>query len=141
MASQVLSLICAWVRFLGMLHACETKVCVYQHRAIKVRMVKDRTLQIDTLEVGSIQAGIGKVGKTGPRTQDRLPKDWRTEKNAPMQVALAWLLHRAPNILLIPGTSSIVHLRENLAAVELTLTDTIAAELDAIDGRNSRGEP
>ena len=50
----------------------------------------------------------------------------------PMQAALAWLLHRAPNILLIPGTSSIVHLRENLAAAELTLTDTIVAELGGI---------
>ena len=51
----------------------------------------------------------------------------------PMQVALAWLLHRAPNILLIPGTSSIAHLYENLAAAELTLTDTTLAELGAID--------
>jgi aryl-alcohol dehydrogenase-like predicted oxidoreductase len=39
----------------------------------------------------------------------------------PMQVALAWLLQRAPNILLIPGTSSLTHLRENLAAAEVTL--------------------
>ena len=38
-----------------------------------------------------------------------------------MQVALAWLLRRAPNILLIPGTSSLAHLRENLAAAELDL--------------------
>ena len=40
----------------------------------------------------------------------------------PMQVALAWLLHRSPNILLIPGTSSLAHLRENLAAGQLTLS-------------------
>jgi len=50
-----------------------------------------------------------------------------------MQVALAWLLHRAPNILLIPGTSSIAHLHKNLAATELTLTDVILAKLGAID--------
>jgi len=49
-----------------------------------------------------------------------------------MQVALAWLLHRSPNILLIPGTSSRTHLRENLAADQLTLTPQILAELDAI---------
>ena len=49
-----------------------------------------------------------------------------------MQVALAWLLRRAPNILLIPGTSSVVHLRENLAAGQLTLSPQISAELDAI---------
>lgn len=50
----------------------------------------------------------------------------------PMQVALAWLLHRAPNILLIPGTSSVEHLRQNLAVAELTLSDEVRAELDAI---------
>jgi aryl-alcohol dehydrogenase-like predicted oxidoreductase len=50
----------------------------------------------------------------------------------PMQVALAWLLHRSPNILLIPGTSSVTHLRENLAAAQLNLTPEILAELDGI---------
>ena len=50
----------------------------------------------------------------------------------PMQVALAWLLHRSPNILLIPGTSSRGHLRENLAAAELMLPSDALAELDGI---------
>ena len=50
----------------------------------------------------------------------------------PMQVALAWLLRRAPNILLIPGTSSIGHLRENLAAADLELPRETAAALDQI---------
>jgi aryl-alcohol dehydrogenase-like predicted oxidoreductase len=50
----------------------------------------------------------------------------------PMQVALAWLLHRSPNILLIPGTSSVAHLRENLAAGELSLSPQILAKLDGI---------
>lgn len=50
----------------------------------------------------------------------------------PMQVALAWLLQRSPNILLIPGTSSTGHLRENLAAAELALSDEVIAELDRI---------
>lgn len=59
----------------------------------------------------------------------------------PMQVALAWLLHRAPNILLIPGTSSIAHLHENLAAAELALSDTILAELGAIDGEGLQRAP
>jgi aryl-alcohol dehydrogenase-like predicted oxidoreductase len=49
----------------------------------------------------------------------------------PVQVALAWLLRRAPNILLIPGTSSVVHLRENLAATELDLPNDA---LDTLDG-------
>jgi aryl-alcohol dehydrogenase-like predicted oxidoreductase len=50
------------------------------------------------------------------------------------QVALAWLLRRSPNILLIPGTSSVAHLRENLAAADLELPADAAAELDAIAG-------
>jgi aryl-alcohol dehydrogenase-like predicted oxidoreductase len=53
----------------------------------------------------------------------------------PMQVALAWLLHRAPNILLIPGTSSLAHLRENLAAADLVLPGDALAQLAAIDAR------
>jgi aryl-alcohol dehydrogenase-like predicted oxidoreductase len=50
----------------------------------------------------------------------------------PMQVAQAWLLQRSPNILLIPGTSSLAHLRENLQAASLTLTPKAVAELDGI---------
>jgi len=50
----------------------------------------------------------------------------------PMQVALAWLLRRSPNILLIPGTSSLGHLRENLAAATLTLSKETLAELDGV---------
>ena len=50
----------------------------------------------------------------------------------PMQVALAWLLHRSPNILLIPGTSSLGHLRENLSSGSLSLDAETLAELDGI---------
>ncbi len=50
----------------------------------------------------------------------------------PMQVALGWLLRRAPNILLIPGTSSVMHLKENLAATEITLSDDVIKELDGV---------
>lgn len=49
-------------------------------------------------------------------------------------VALAWLLRRSPNMLVIPGTSSVAHLRENVAAASLTLDDATIAELDAIGG-------
>ena len=52
----------------------------------------------------------------------------------PMQVALAWLLSRSPNILAIPGTSSVAHLRENLAAATLDLPEGAMAELDRIAG-------
>ena len=50
----------------------------------------------------------------------------------PMQVALAWLLRRSPNVLLIPGTSSLAHLRENLAAAELELPDEAFKRLDGL---------
>jgi len=50
----------------------------------------------------------------------------------PMQVALAWLLQRAPNILLIPGTSSVSHLKENLAAVDIALSADVIAELESV---------
>ena len=55
----------------------------------------------------------------------------------PMQVALAWLLARAPNLLLIPGTSSLGHLRENLAAAALMLPADAMAELDGMDKEGS----
>jgi aryl-alcohol dehydrogenase-like predicted oxidoreductase len=58
----------------------------------------------------------------------------------PMQVALAWLLQRSPNVLLIPGTSSLVHLRENLAAAELELPDEILTELDSIGAGIKAGD-
>jgi aryl-alcohol dehydrogenase-like predicted oxidoreductase len=51
-----------------------------------------------------------------------------------MQVALAWLLQRSPNILLIPGTSSVGHLRENLSAAALRLPSEMIAALDLIGG-------
>jgi aryl-alcohol dehydrogenase-like predicted oxidoreductase len=53
----------------------------------------------------------------------------------PMQVALAWLLQRSPNILLIPGTSSVEHLRENLEAARLQLPSKVLADIDSIGGR------
>src|SRR5207249_3884620 len=59
-------------------------------------------------------------------------------KATPMQVALAWLLQRSPNILLIPGTSSIAHLRENLEAATLQLPAEMIADLDLIGGDSER---
>lgn len=55
-----------------------------------------------------------------------------------MQVALAWLLQRSPNILLIPGTSSVKHLRENLGAADVRLTPEMVAQLDAIGASQAR---
>lgn len=59
----------------------------------------------------------------------------------PMQIALAWLLQRSPNILLIPGTSSIEHLRENLHAASLELPSDVLGELNAIDQSRAAGQP
>jgi aryl-alcohol dehydrogenase-like predicted oxidoreductase len=57
-----------------------------------------------------------------------------TMQASPMQVALAWLLQRSPNMLLIPGTSSVAHLRENLEAAALRIPAEVLATLDAIGG-------
>jgi pyridoxine 4-dehydrogenase len=59
-------------------------------------------------------------------------------KATPMQVALAWLLQRSPNILLIPGTSSMEHLRENLKAATLQIPSEMIASLDSIGGGAGR---
>ena len=54
-----------------------------------------------------------------------------------MQVALAWLLQRSPNLLLIPGTSSLAHLRENLATADMALSAAVVAELDGLAGEGA----
>ncbi len=72
------------------------------------------------------------LGGFSPLQSSRLSDVAQRLGAAPMQVALAWLLRRSPNILLIPGTSSLAHLRENLAAAALDLPDSAIAELDLI---------
>jgi pyridoxine 4-dehydrogenase len=68
--------------------------------------------------------------------QSRRLSDVAAELGAtPMQVALAWLLQRAPNILLIPGTSSVGHLRENLAVADLVLPPEAIVRSDRANGR------
>jgi len=68
--------------------------------------------------------------------QSEILSDVAAELGAtPMQTALAWLLRRAPNILLIPGTSSLAHLRENLAAADLALPQDALAALDGIGAK------
>src|SRR6202451_3310028 len=72
------------------------------------------------------------LGGFSPLQAEELNAAAASVRATPMQVALAWLLQRAPNILLIPGTSSIGHLRENLAAATLELPPETIAELDKI---------
>lgn len=72
------------------------------------------------------------LGGFSPLQSSKLDAIAASLKATPMQVALAWLLHRSPNILLIPGTSSTKHLRENLAAANLELPKEALADLDSI---------
>jgi pyridoxine 4-dehydrogenase len=74
------------------------------------------------------------LGGFTPLQSDALNEVAAGLEATPMQVALAWLLQRSPNILLIPGTSSRGHLRENLAAAELALPPQAVATLDGIAG-------
>jgi aryl-alcohol dehydrogenase-like predicted oxidoreductase len=74
------------------------------------------------------------LGGFNPLQSDTLNKVAASLDASPMQVALAWLLQRSPNILLIPGTSSLAHLRENVAAADLELPGDALAELNAISG-------
>jgi pyridoxine 4-dehydrogenase len=72
------------------------------------------------------------LGGFAPLQIDALNKIAKTLNATPMQVALAWLLRRSPNILLIPGTGSLEHLRENIQAAALELPDEAMAELNKI---------
>ena len=78
------------------------------------------------------------LGGFTPLQSSLLDEAAATLEATPMQVALAWLLHRSPNIVLIPGTSSVAHLRENLKAAVLTIPSEIAAKLDSIGSATSR---
>ena len=72
------------------------------------------------------------LGGFAPLQSDTLAAVAARLRHTPQQVALAWLLARSPNILLIPGTSSLAHLHENLAAADIVLTPADLAELNAI---------
>jgi pyridoxine 4-dehydrogenase len=74
------------------------------------------------------------LGGFSPLQSDALEAVAKRLDATPMAVALAWLLQRSPNVLLIPGTSSVAHLRENVAGAGLTLPADALAELDAIGG-------
>jgi aryl-alcohol dehydrogenase-like predicted oxidoreductase len=72
------------------------------------------------------------LGGFSPLQSSKLNEVAASLEATPMQVALAWLLHRSPNLLLIPGTSSVTHLRENLKAATLQLSEQTLADLDSI---------
>jgi aryl-alcohol dehydrogenase-like predicted oxidoreductase len=108
---------------------CEI-VCVQNHYNLAHRA--DDALIDDLSRLGIAYVPFFPLGGFTPLQSSTLTEVAVRLGVTPMQVALAWLLGRAPNILLIPGTSSVAHLRENLAAVQLTLSPQISAELDGI---------
>jgi pyridoxine 4-dehydrogenase len=74
------------------------------------------------------------LGGFSPLQSSKLDAAAAALRATPMQVALAWLLQRSPNILLIPGTCSLLHLRENLEAAALEIPSGVLADLDSIGG-------
>ena len=109
-------------------------VCVQNHYNLVHR--EDDTLVDELASQGIAYVPFFPLGGFSPIQSSVLSTVAQTIGATPMQVALAWLLHRSPNILLIPGTSSVTHLRENLQAGQLNLSDAVLAELDAISQAN-----
>ncbi|HEY2533293.1 MAG TPA: aldo/keto reductase family oxidoreductase [Xanthobacteraceae bacterium] len=108
---------------------CEI-VCVQNHYNLVHRA--DDALIDDLARDGIPYVPYFPLGGFNPLQSSTLSEVAASVDATPMQVALAWLLHRAPNILLIPGTSSLTHLRENLASVELQLRDDAITALNRI---------
>jgi pyridoxine 4-dehydrogenase len=109
-------------------------VCVQNHYNLVHRA--DDALVDELASQGIAYVPFFPLGGFTPIQSSALSDVARRIGATPMQVALAWLLHRSPNLLLIPGTSSVAHLRENLQAAQCALADDVLAELDAI-GRGS----
>ena len=86
----------------------------------------------DLARLGIAYVPFFPLGGFSPLQSANLEAAAASLQSTPMQVALAWLLQRSPNILLIPGTSSVEHLRENLKAATLQLPPEIIANLDSI---------
>jgi pyridoxine 4-dehydrogenase len=108
-------------------------VCVQNLYNIAQR--QDDDLIADLAKQGIAYVPYFPLGGFTPLQSSTLNTIAASMNRTPMQVALAWLLQRSPNILLIPGTSSVKHLRENLSAGELKLTPAMIAELDLIGAR------
>jgi pyridoxine 4-dehydrogenase len=113
-------------------HAIAPVVCVQNFYNIAGR--KDDSLVKLTASLGIAYVPYFPLGGFTPLQSDTLGAVASRLGAAPMAVAQAWLLQRSPNILLIPGTSSVAHLRENVASASLELDAETVAELDAIGG-------
>jgi pyridoxine 4-dehydrogenase len=108
---------------------CEI-VCVQNHYNLAHR--SDDTLVDELARGGIAYVPYFPLGGFNPLQSSVLSDVAQRLGATPLQVALAWLLRRAPNILLIPGTSSVTHLRENLAAAELDLPNDAIMALDGV---------
>lgn len=108
---------------------CEI-VCVQNHYNLVHRA--DDALINDLAGKGIAYVPFFPLGGFSPLQSDQLSDVARRLGATPMQVALAWLLKRAPNVLLIPGTSSVGHLRENLTAAELVLPADALEQLNRL---------
>lgn len=106
-------------------------VCVQNHYNLAHR--HDEALIDSLAEQGIAYVPYFPLGGFSPLQSDHLSAIAARLDAAPMAVAIAWLLHRSPNILLIPGTSSVGHLRENVAAASLALSEEVVAELDRLE--------
>ena len=109
---------------------CEV-VCVQNHYNLVHR--NDDAVIDDLARTGIAYVPYFPLGGFTPLQSSTLSDVARRLGATPMQVALAWLLRRARNILLIPGTSSVAHLRENIAAADLDLPDDAFEELDRLN--------
>ena len=105
-------------------------VCVQNHYNLVHR--HDDALIDDLGRSGIAYVPFFPLGGFSPLQSETLSTVAKRLGATPMQLALAWLLHRAPNILLIPGTSSLAHLRENLAAAAITIPADALSELNGI---------
>jgi pyridoxine 4-dehydrogenase len=105
-------------------------VCVQNYYNLAHRA--DDALIDDLAKAGTAYVPFFPLGGFNPLQSSTLSTVATRLGATPMQVALAWLLRRSPNILLIPGTSSVMHLKENLAAGEIVLSDDIVRELDGV---------
>ncbi len=130
------------VRYIGLSNVTPTQiaegrqiariVCVQNHYNLVHR--SDDALIADLARDGIAYVPFFPLGGFTPLQSTTLSEVATRLGATPMQIALAWLLQRSPNILVIPGTSSVEHLRENLEAARIRIPAEVIAELDAIGG-------
>ncbi|HUZ17017.1 MAG TPA: aldo/keto reductase family oxidoreductase [Spirochaetia bacterium] len=117
--------------------AITTIVCVQNHYNVAHR--HDDALIDELAREGIAYVPYFPLGGFSPLQSTTLSQVAKRLSATPMQVALAWLLQRSPNLLLIPGTSSLGHLRDNLAAAKLELPAEVLKELDGIAAEQGEG--